>query len=278
MNEKTVPLMRKHLQRTQQSDSSNRYRIASCQSTGKERSHNEDSLFTLSSEAFGVAEPIYFGIFLVADGMGGHQSGEVASRLAVQAVSKDLMDHVFESLIYHGKANTRGEINNLMKDAVNQAQALIQQKVPGGGTTLTLAMVINDQFYSAHVGDSRLYLIDRKGQLSLKTKDHSLVKRLMDLGEISAKEAGEHPQRNVLYRALGQEDPLEPDLDHFKLDVHERMLICSDGLWGVLDAIEIETMVKRVQNLDKLTCELVKAANEAGGPDNISVILVERIT
>jgi protein phosphatase len=128
------------------------------------------------------------------------------------------------------------------------------------------------------VGDSRLYLVGKDGQLNLKTKDHSLVKRLIDLGEITAQEASIHPQRNILFRALGQVDPLEPDLDQFSLEVGERLMICSDGLWGVLDKTHMENILKVAKPLDKITCELVNAANAAGGPDNISVVLVERLS
>lgn len=276
VNDKTVPLLKNKVSRSPKANTSTRYQMASCQSAGKERFHNEDALFTLSSELYGVEAPVYFGIFLVADGMGGHQSGEVASKLAAQAASKELLDHLFEAILYERESSSEDKLLKLVKEAVNEAQTLILRRVPGGGTTLTLALIIDEQIYSAHVGDSRLYLIDREGQLNLKTKDHSLVKRLVDLGEISAQEASVHPQRNVLYRALGQEDLLEPDLDHFSLETGQRMMICSDGLWGVLENAKMEDIIKRAQSLEKATCGLVNAANEAGGPDNISVILVER--
>ena len=221
---------------------------------------------------------VYFGVFLVADGMGGHQSGEVASKLAAKAVSRELMDRLFGPILYEKQTPTDAKMNEWIKSAVNQAQTLIHQQVPGGGTTLTLAITIGDRIYSAHVGDSRLYLVGKGGQLTLKTKDHSLVKRLVDLGEISAQEAKIHPQRNVLYRALGQEDGLEPDLDQFSLEVGERLMICSDGLWGVLEEAQLECILKAASPLDKTACELVNAANVAGGPDNISVVLVERLS
>lgn len=277
VDDKTVPLEKYQIPKVKKSSTSARYQIASCQSPGKERYHNEDALFTLSSELFGVDAPVYLGIFLVADGMGGHQSGEVASKLAAQAASRELLDHLFVPIIYEDGSKSEDEITKLVTDAVNKAQALIHQQVPGGGTTLTMALVVDDQIYSAHVGDSRMYLVDKAGRLTVKTKDHSLVKRLVDLGEISPDEASTHPQRNVLYRALGQEDPLEPDLDQFSLGLGERMMICSDGLWGVLEDDQMVSILKRGQHLQKTACELVKAANDAGGPDNISVILIERL-
>ena len=278
VDDKTVPLVKNQIPKVKKSSTFARYQIASCQSPGKERYHNEDTLFTLSSELFGVDSPVYLGIFLVADGMGGHQSGEVASKLAAQATSRELLDHLLGPTIYEGDLKSEDEIIKLVTDAVSKAQALIHRQVPGGGTTLTLALAVDDQIYSAHVGDSRMYLVDKAGRLTVKTRDHSLVKRLVDLGEISPDEARSHPQRNVLYRALGQEDPLEPDLDQFSLDLGERMMICSDGLWGVLEKNQMESILKRGQPLQKIACELVNAANDAGGPDNISVILIERLS
>jgi protein phosphatase len=139
-------------------------------------------------------------------------------------------------------------------------------------------LILGDRLFFAHVGDCRLYVIGLEGQLILKTKDHSLVKRLIDLGEITENEASFHPQRNVLYRALGQDDPFVADIDQFILKKGERLLICSDGLWGVLDENQMNKIINdKHLSFEKIVCELVDAANELGGPDNISVVLVERL-
>jgi len=257
--------------------SGSKFRAASCQSAGLERSHNEDTLFVLSSLLNGVDSPISFGIYLVADGMGGHQSGEIASSLVTQSVSKSLIEKYFEVYIYDRQPFTEEDIQQSIIAAIDDAQALIKSRVPGGGTTLTMAMGFDGTFFSAHIGDSRLYLIDREGKLSLKTKDHSLVKRLVDLGEITENQAREHPQRNVLYRALGQVDSLEPDLEKFSVEKGEKILLCSDGLWNVVNEKELEKILKYSGDIDQSAEALVFAANENGGPDNISVVLVERI-
>lgn len=254
------------------------YRVASCQSTGKERAHNEDTLFTLHTFLGGLEAPVAFGIFLVADGMGGHQSGELASNLAAQGISQYLMRHVYQAGLFERKSFSPADLERHLRNAVEEAQALVLRRVPGGGTTLTLALVMGDDVYSAHVGDSRLYLVGADDTLNLKTRDHSLVKRLVDLGEISESEAGHHPHRNVLYRALGQSDPFEPDIDAFTMGTGERLLICSDGLWGAVDQHAILNILNDGrEDLDAKAMALVQAANEAGGPDNISVILVERL-
>lgn len=253
-----------------------KYLVASCQSAGRERSHNEDTLFVLNCNLGGLESPVDFGIFLVADGMGGHQSGELASNLAAQGISRYLLDHVFHEYMFEQKSFAQDELSACVVDAVAAAQALVVERVPGGGTTLTFVMAVGDELYSAHVGDSRLYLLTADGTLTQKTRDHSLVKRLVDLGEITADEAGFHPQRNVLYRALGQTDPFQPDTEVFSINTGERLLICSDGLWGVIDEPKLLQINDQADDLDQLAANLVQAANEAGGPDNISVIVVER--
>jgi protein phosphatase len=255
-----------------------KYRVATCQSTGMERAHNEDTLFTFNTFLDGIDHGVSFGIYLVADGMGGHQSGEVASNLAAQGASQYLIDRVFDTYLFDQKVYKEDDVRQLVRDAVDEAQILILRRVPGGGTTLTLVMALGDQLFSAHVGDSRLYVIGRDGKMKLITKDHSLVKRLVDLGEITEAEAGDHPQRNVLYRALGQTDDLEADISQFAISVGERIMLCSDGLWGVLGDRQLKDIVAHSVDLDQMACDLVKAANEAGGPDNISVVLVERMS
>jgi len=256
---------------------STEYMVAYCQSTGHERAHNEDTLFTLNSYLGGLDASLGFGIYLVADGMGGHQSGELASNLAAQGVSQHLMNRVYDNYLFERKSIPEPDLKQWLIDAVAEAQKLILRRVPGGGTTLTVVMALGENLFSAHVGDSRLYLIGKDGKMTLKTRDHSLVKRLIDLGEITESEAGHHPHRNVLYRALGQSDPFEPDFEAFSLQPGERILICTDGLWGVLDQQEMMQVIINGQDLDQMVRELVRAANDAGGPDNISVILVERL-
>jgi len=278
VDQSTLPLQSSPALIKAKSLSRTKYRVATCLSTGKARTHNEDTLFTFNSLMDGIDSSSAFGIYLVADGMGGHQSGEVASRLAAQAASQHLFERVFEKYLYDGESFSEDELSQITGEAVDAAQTLIRRRVPGGGTTLTLVMAVGDRLFSAHVGDSRLYIVEKEGDLRLKTRDHSLVKRLIDLGEITEKEASVHPQRNVLYRALGQMDPFEPDLDQFSIQKGERLLICSDGLWGVLEPEQLRGILNKSDDLDRTACDLVHAANKSGGPDNISVVLLERLT
>jgi protein phosphatase len=255
-----------------------KYRVASCQSTGKARPNNEDTLLTLNAYISGLDMPIAFGFYLVADGMGGHQSGEIASNYAAQGISQYLMSHVYQRTLFERRTLTSSDLREHLKNAVEEAQTLVLQRVPGGGTTLTCVLTFGDELFFAHIGDSRLYHLKKDGSLILHTRDHTLVKRLVDLGEITEDDAELHSHRSILYKALGQSDPFEPDIGEFSLEVGERLLICSDGLWGVVAHQQLQHIIQNSEDLDAAATNLVKAANDGGGPDNISVILIERLT
>ncbi len=134
---------------------------------------------------------------------------------------------------------------HLLNDAVEDVQNLIKRRVPGGGTTLTLALALGKEIYNAHVGDSRLYIIDGDGQMHQKTKDHSLVKRLVDLGEITELEALVHPQRNVCFTAPWVRWMNGSGPGSFHVEAWPTMMICSDGLWGVLEHDQMQRILNR---------------------------------
>jgi serine/threonine protein phosphatase PrpC len=165
-------------------------------------------------------------------------------------------------------------LHEIMQEGVFEAHRVITKDAPGGGTTLTAAIVLGNQITITHVGDSRAYLINQDGNIKVLTHDHSLVKRLEELGQLTPEEAAIHPQRNVLYRALGQGDPFEPDVDSYQLPKSGFLLICSDGLWGVISQEKILEIIFSAKNPQEACQNLVDSANAAGGPDNISAILV----
>jgi protein phosphatase len=127
----------------------------------------------------------------------------------------------------------------------------------------------------AHVGDSRVYSIDKNGNLEALTRDHSLVKRLQELGQITPEEAAVHPQRNVLYRALGQGEPFEPEIISTGRPENGSLLVCSDGLWSIIGKEGMQSIIKSGVSPQDICDRLIDMANDAGGPDNISAILVE---
>ena len=250
---------------------------ASSQSVGKQRELNEDSLLAITTTMAGNSGNLPFGLYIVADGMGGHQFGEVASNAAIRTVAGYVL-RKFHSYLFQIKTDTMDEsFQEIMLGAVNEAQKAIQREAPGSGTTLTAALILGQQITVAHVGDSRAYFVYSDGRIETITRDHSLVKRLEELGHISAEEAENYPHRNVLYRALGQGEILEPDIFTLAFPQPGYLMLCSDGLWGVVSEQDIVRAINESPTLQRACQNLITAANMAGGPDNISVVLVQLI-
>ena len=249
--------------------------IAGCgHSVGKQRDHNEDALFTLSTSLVTDSNQIPFGLYIVADGMGGHQHGELASGLAVRAVSGHILRKLYLPLFSLRPEMPAESLQEIMQEAVMEGHRAIVKEVVNSGTTITVAVIFGDQLMISHVGDSRAYAIFPDGNYKILTRDHSLVKRLEELGQITSEEAAVHPQRNVLYRALGQNEPFEPDSSSFPLPRGGYLMLCSDGMWGLVPNEEITSII-RTNPKPEIACQkLVDAANLAGGPDNITVVLV----
>jgi serine/threonine protein phosphatase PrpC len=247
------------------------------QSTGKQRDLNEDSLLAITAMLAGNSGSLPFGLYIVADGMGGHQYGEVASNAAMRSVAGYIMQKFHPYLFAIKPSQPDDSLQEIMQTAVKLAQKAIQTEAPSSGTTLTAALVLGQQVTIAHVGDSRAYHIHPDGRTEVITRDHSLVKRLEELGHIRPEEAANYPHRNVLYRALGQGDILEPDIFTVTFPQTGQLMLCSDGLWGVVSDQDMHRIIKDAPTLQRACQNLVEAANTAGGPDNISVVLVQMI-
>lgn len=244
------------------------------QSVGRVRDHNEDSILVFSTLLTNNGTYTPIGLFIVADGMGGHKQGEVASGLAVRIVAREVLQKVMLGLMDAHPTPPQEGGQEILQASVMAAHRSITKEAPGSGTTLT-AVLILDKFMSiAHVGDSRAYLISPKGEIDVITRDHTLVKRMMELGHLTEEEASTHPQRNVLYRALGQGEPFSPDVSTTPVPSDSLLLICSDGLWGMVPQSEILQVIESTPDLERACQILVNAANAAGGTDNISAILV----
>lgn len=250
--------------------------IAGCsQSVGMQRDHNEDTLFIMSSVIADSDTELPFGVYIIADGMGGHQHGEVASGAATRALVECLSEKLFPPLLGLRSEEHLESLQEILEAGIEEAQKVVLRKAPGGGTTLTAALVIGTQVTIAHVGDSRAYFIFSDGHIESMTRDHSLVNHLVELGQISEEEAAVHPQRNVLYRAIGQLDPFKPDISTHPFPEGGYMLLCSDGLWGVITEEQIMESIRSSADVPAACHRLVQVANANGGPDNISVILVK---
>jgi len=248
--------------------------VGTAQSTGLERSHNEDALFVMQGSSAGEEALPNFGLFIVADGMGGHRAGEIASAISVRKVAQRITQDTVLRLFDAGDSAELPPIQEMIRKALEDANEAVVERVPGGGTTLTAALLLGHQVTIGHVGDSRAYIISENGTKVI-TRDHSLVERLKELGQLSEDEAASHPQRNVLYRAIGQGANLEVDVFSYPIPPEGYLLVCSDGLWSVVPEIDIQTIILESSN-PQVACEkLVHAANAAGGPDNITAILVK---
>ncbi len=258
------------------SRNSGQWRIGRASDVGLVRPHNEDSLFTFESNFEGNDAREVIGVFIVADGMGGHQAGEVASSLATRIVASQLIQKVYTPYLLRDvqiEANPMPLVEALQA-AVEAANQAVHAQVPGSGTTLTCALLIDRRVYLAHVGDSRAYLYYNQ-QLTQITRDHSYVDKLVELGQITAADAAVHPHRNVLYRAVGQGDQLEIDIHMQDLPHGSRLLLCCDGLWGMLTDAAIQTILATAATPQNACEQLIAAANEAGGRDNITAVIVE---
>jgi serine/threonine protein phosphatase PrpC len=242
---------------------------------GKQRDHNEDALFTMTTNLASNGNHIPLGLYIVADGMGGHKHGEVASGLAVRIIVNQITRKVFMSLLAPKPSPPHDSIQEIMQTSVQEAHRVIMKDAPGSGTTLTALLILDRQMTIAHVGDSRAYIISPEGSMQVLTRDHSLVMRMMELGQLTVEEAHMHPQRNVLYRAVGQGDPFTPDVNTSPLPDAGYILLCSDGLWGVIPEEEIVQLVTKSDNPQNASQQLIDAANASGGPDNISAILIK---
>jgi serine/threonine protein phosphatase PrpC len=247
---------------------------ACAQSVGMQRDHNEDALFTFTTTLTSDHSSLPVGLYIVADGMGGHQHGEIASGIAVRSLASYILERLLIPLLSVKPTSPEESLQEIMQSGVQESHRNITKQVPGGGTTLTAFLILGEQVTLAHVGDSRAYLIDKDGQMEVLTRDHSLVRRLEELGQITHEEAAVHPQRNVLYRALGQGEPFDPDIKTMHVAGGGQLLICSDGLWGVISEADVKKIVTANLQLDEACQALVDAANAAGGPDNITAILV----
>ncbi len=242
-----------------------------CTDLGRTRPINEDGYYI--SDYSQEHDAMYA---VVADGMGGHQAGEIASTMAICQIR----DAVNQGCV--GEM-TLSDLKDLLVTAVKKANRLIYQKsidepaYSGMGTTVTVCLIYGLQAVVAHVGDSRAYML-RDGQLHQITTDHSLVNELVKSGQITAEEAMHHPHKNVITRALGTDSGVDIDLYEFSILPGDSVLLCSDGLTNMLSDPELTDILteKQSNSLTEMAEQLILAANEKGGYDNITAVLLTK--
>ena len=238
-----------------------RVRVGALTDTGRVRTINQDAFLVLED----------LGLYAVADGMGGHQGGEVASRLALEGLRAAYVDQAADAL-----ADAIAEANDRIYEAGSA-----DPNLAGMGTTVVAAVVLDgeegddgNQVLVANVGDSRAYLF-RDGDLTQLTEDHSMVADLLREGRISEEEAEVHPQRNIVTRVLGVYDQVEIDFWPVDAVAGDRVVLCSDGLFNEVTDDQITSVLRRLADPQEAAAELVRRANEGGGRDNITVVLLD---
>jgi serine/threonine protein phosphatase PrpC len=247
---------------------------------GMSRPLNEDCLAVIECQAVQESVSAGLGLYVVADGMGGYEGGEIASAIAIATVTERLL-HDFITPQFSSTAGEPDEtqITTWLSDAIQNANQHINnaRSARGNdmGTTLVGAIVSGDRAYIANVGDSRAYLL-RKGEKTITqvSVDHSLVQRLVATGQITAEEAKYHPYRNVIFRSLGGQPNVEIDMFHERLHPGDRLLLCSDGLSGMVPDPELASIIAAHDDPQEACRALIERANAAGGVDNITAVLV----
>lgn len=269
----TAPLRPESIEHVPSSKIRESLEAGSAQSAGLERETNEDSLLTLYGNSYGEEALPDFGIFCVADGAGGLGHGELASSIAVRSVVHSLMEDGVLKALELGSGDQQGDMEQMAQRAFERANEAVREGAAGGVTTLTVALVLNGRMTIGHAGDSRAYLIEN-GHAKLLTRDHSYAWRLLEIGQISEEEAMVHPKRNQLWNAVGQGSNLQVEVETYPQPHGAQLLICSDGLWGEVPPDELDAMLATDMEPNEICEELVRAANAAGGPDNITALLV----
>jgi PPM family protein phosphatase len=241
---------------------------------GMVRNTNQDAMLSLYFSNRSSDNRPDFGLFIVADGMGGHLDGERASAIVTRIVAKHVITNIFLPMMADSdNAVEHPPLTESLTEAIQTANADVLADVPDGGTTITAVAVVGDLAYFAHVGDSRAYLV-KDGRIEQVTRDHSLVQRLIELDQLTPEEALEHPQQNVLYRAIGQSDTLEVDALTRRLTANAYLLLCSDGLWGLVDDNTILGVIRENPIPQNACDKLVAMANSMGGKDNITAVML----
>lgn len=229
---------------------------------GKNREMNQDYVYT-SENAVGNLP----NLFIVADGMGGHKAGEFASKFTVETIVESV------------RTNEQKEPVRIIEEAIQTANRELIQKarqdetMAGMGTTVVVVTVIGDKAFVANVGDSRMYVIGK--EISQITRDHSLVEEMVRMGELAKDAAKDHPDKNIITRAIGAAQDVDVDFFEVELYPQDYILMCSDGLTNMVEDEDIRRIVQSQRDVAERVEKLVETANDHGGQDNITVVVIE---
>lgn len=233
---------------------------------GKKREKNEDSYFSVKKDF----DEIELGLFMIADGMGGHEKGEFASSQSVCIVNNNINKHI-ENIVFQNIDDDI--IKGIIYDSIKKANTFIFESSPKNtimGTTFVLALILNEKLFIANVGDSRVYMLNSNNLVQI-TKDNSYVQQLIEGGYIDEEQAKTHSQRNQITRAIGVEKDIQVDFYIRELQKDDKILLCSDGLTTMVEDEDIKIILTENENPKDICEKLLKMANDNGGRDNITI-------
>lgn len=252
-------------------------RIGATSHEGMVRELDEDSLLTLDLRTVQENKGKSWGLFIVADGMGGHAAGEVASGLAIRGATEVVLSAYLTPTLDADAPYDEAQLKEIVRKAIAQGNQYVlnEARARGNdmGTTITMALTAGDRAVIGNVGDSRTYLF-RDGQLRRISKDHSLVMRLVDLGQISEDDIYTHPQRNAVLRSLGDKPDVEIDTFSIRIKPGDALMLCSDGQWEMTRDPQMAEIIQRHDDPQAACDALIAAGNVNGGEDNITAVLV----
>ena len=237
-------------------------RVYSATNIGMKRKMNQDYVFASQDTVGNLPN-----LFAVADGMGGHNAGDYASSHAVRI----LVDEIREDTDYNPVKVIRHAIETANTEIIEQAQK--DEKLRGMGTTMVVATIVGQYAYVANVGDSRLYVVNQ--EIRQITKDHSLVEEMVRMGEMDKETARNHRDKNIITRAIGAVPEVDVDFFEINLDPEDEILMCTDGLTNMVEDADIRNIMLSQRDIAEQAERLVKTANENGGKDNITVIVIK---
>ncbi len=247
---------------------------AALRDIGRTRSINQDSIYSFVSTIPREETDMLLALFVVADGMGGHAAGEVASRIAITTVAR----HILAELLLPALEDSFGaSLQEVVTGAVQAANSAIWDFATAQGldmgTTCTVALILGRTIYIGHVGDSRGYVLE-EGALQQLTTDHSAVGRLIQIGALTPEDSREHPLRSQLYRTIGQTPEVQVDFVQHPIGTATHLMLCSDGLWSMVEDPNLAQAIVNNQWPQDACAALIDLANNAGGEDNISAVVV----